>query len=181
MSLQDVDGILSRAKSALSIDQDQELAEWLHVSRTTIASWRRRKSIPVKYLTRIMADGSVSFDWLMTGKGYPSGYVEDFDGDDPVTLEKNLFWLALLMMRRQFAKDGFANRTELFAHLTDENLSYMHIFLREFVEQLEKSKLKWLQSGLIKPEDVYRTLATEFDLGEFDSPPVPWWENEKLV
>ncbi|WP_302323250.1 helix-turn-helix domain-containing protein, partial [Bacteroides caecimuris] len=46
----DVLGIIKRAKQALNLKRDSELAEYLGVSRATVTNWGARNSIDFKLL-----------------------------------------------------------------------------------------------------------------------------------
>ena len=48
----DVTGIIKRAKQALDLKRDSELAEYLGVSRATVTNWGARNSIDFKLLAR---------------------------------------------------------------------------------------------------------------------------------
>lgn len=60
----DVDALIERAKRLRGFRYDAELAEFLTVSRKSVANWRRRKTIPEKYLFAIVKDTTKSIDWL---------------------------------------------------------------------------------------------------------------------
>nr|WP_304651306.1 S24 family peptidase [Bacteroides acidifaciens] len=66
----DVTGIIKRAKQALDLKRDSELAEYLGVSRATVTNWGARNSIDFKLLLDKFGD-KVDYNWLLLGKGSP--------------------------------------------------------------------------------------------------------------
>ena len=55
--------------SLFNVDSDSELARVLNVNRQTLASWRKRDSVPYSICINIAEERGVSLDWLLTGKG----------------------------------------------------------------------------------------------------------------
>ena len=66
----DVLGIIKRAKQALNLKRDSELAEYLEVSRATVTNWGARNSIDFRLLLDKFGD-KVDYNWLLLGKGNP--------------------------------------------------------------------------------------------------------------
>lgn len=66
----DVTGIVKRAKQALNLKRDSELAEFLGVSRATVSNWCARNSIDFPLLLGKIGE-SVDYNWLLLGKGQP--------------------------------------------------------------------------------------------------------------
>ena len=66
----DVLGIIKRAKQALNLKRDSELAEYLGVSRATVTNWGARNSIDFRLLLDKLGD-KVDYNWLLLGKGNP--------------------------------------------------------------------------------------------------------------
>lgn len=66
----DVLGIIKRAKQALNLKRDSELAEYLKVSRATVTNWGARNSIDFRLLLDKFGD-KVDYNWLLLGKGNP--------------------------------------------------------------------------------------------------------------
>jgi transcriptional regulator with XRE-family HTH domain len=181
MQQMDVNGILERAKFAFGISQDQELADCLSVSRSTVAAWRRRQSIPAKYLSAMLYAGTVSLDWLLTGAGEPNTTNEFGLSDRTPNLDKEILWLALLALRNELEYSNNQHDQRLHPLLTNDMLATFHIWLTDYVTRISDSKEKWQKSGLIKPADMYRALVTEYAVGKFDAPPPPWWEDESII
>lgn len=69
MNKKAVDAVLLRLMSLFNVDNDSELARVLNVNRQTLASWRKRDSVPYSICINIAEDRGVSLDWLLTGKG----------------------------------------------------------------------------------------------------------------
>ena len=65
----DVTDIVRRAKLALDLKKDNELAQYLGVSRSTLSNWMARNSIDFGLLLSRLPD--VDYNWLLTGKGIP--------------------------------------------------------------------------------------------------------------
>lgn len=61
--------IVKRAKIALNLQKDSELAEYLGVARGTLSNWCARNSIDFPLLLNKLKD--VDYNWLLTGKGAP--------------------------------------------------------------------------------------------------------------
>jgi transcriptional regulator with XRE-family HTH domain len=176
MQLMDVEGILARGKEVLGLQHDAELAEHLHVSRPTVAAWRRRKSIPVKYLSKMLDNGRISFDWLMTGDVKRENLNDyGFTYNKPA-IDPYILWLALCKLHDRWEVSDDKHLERVAGYLSEDVLKALHIELDDWINRLSRSKEKWLASKVIREEDVYRALATEFDLTFLDLLPVPWWE-----
>ncbi|WP_275783569.1 helix-turn-helix domain-containing protein [Pararhizobium gei] len=170
---------IERAKKLQGFKHDQELAEFLEVSRTSLASWKRRNSIPARHLLRMVWGSDRTVDWVVNGEEKQTvdeyGFAKGAPHVDPYIL-----WLALFMYRIEL-EFGNDRDKQLADMLDDQTLSYVHIYLGDFITKLTASKEKWQKSDLVKDKDVYRAVATEFGLGTFEFPPVPWWEDEKII
>ena len=59
--------ILNRAKIALNLSSDVQLAEVLGISKSTLSNWRARNSID--YPTLFTKCEYINLDWLITGEG----------------------------------------------------------------------------------------------------------------
>lgn len=69
MNKKAVDAVLLRLMSLFDVDNDSELARALNVNRQTLASWRKRDSVPYSICINIAEERGISLDWLLTGKG----------------------------------------------------------------------------------------------------------------
>lgn len=176
MQSMDVDGILARGKEALGVKQDAELAERLRVARPTVAAWRRRKSIPAKYLSQMLDNGKFSLDWLVNGVGEKENWNEYGLLQDHPAVDAHILWLALCKLQERLQDSGVANLQALEHHLSGEALKFIHIELDQWINRLTRSKHKWAASKLIAVDDLYDVLATEFELTFLGVPPQPWWE-----
>jgi len=73
----DVGGILDRTKSLYGLGADADLARFLDMSPSGIATWRRRQTIDLNLLVeRCMMSpspktGQINLHWLITGEGEP--------------------------------------------------------------------------------------------------------------
>ncbi|EPU0028057.1 helix-turn-helix domain-containing protein [Escherichia coli] len=68
MNNKDVNAVLSRLMSLFQAENDSELARALNVNRQTLASWRKRDSVPYAICINIAEEKRVSLDWLLTGR-----------------------------------------------------------------------------------------------------------------
>ena len=71
MSKKDVDDVLARLMTLLDVKNDSELARALEVNRQTLASWRKRDSVPYSICITLSESKGFSLDWILTGKGSP--------------------------------------------------------------------------------------------------------------
>jgi len=61
--------ILKRMVSKLGFSTNKQLANYLGISYSTLNSWLRRKSIPLKVINKIVEEKKINYDWLLTGQG----------------------------------------------------------------------------------------------------------------
>lgn len=175
--------VIDRVKDAMNIEQDQELASRLSVSRSTIAAWRRRGSIPAKYLSEMMIEGTISLDWLLTGVGdrisaNRDGWPNLKELDDDIELPRGeVIWLSLLLLRQELQDSSRDKEVDLAALLTDDMLAAFHIMAIKYMRRVSRSRAKWLKSGLVGPHEIYNALVAEYGFGKFENPPPPWWNN----
>ncbi|NTJ42578.1 bacteriophage CI repressor [Agrobacterium larrymoorei] len=177
MRTYDANAVIDRAKSLWALKQDQELADMLEVSRTTLASWKRRNSIPTKYLFKMIWGLDTTMDWLLTGKEDESVDDYGFSKKKPL-VDDRIFWLSLLLLRLQLS-DGTEKEKKIAELLDDNDLMGLHINLSNLISVLNDTKEKWLKSGIVKEKDVYRAIATEYGLsiGFGTNPPPTWWDD----
>ncbi|MBN5414435.1 phage repressor protein [Serratia marcescens] len=69
MNKNSVDAVLARLMELLGAGNDSELARMLDVNRQTLASWRKRDSIPYSICVNLSEERGYSLDWLLTGRG----------------------------------------------------------------------------------------------------------------
>lgn len=117
----------------------------------------------------------------MSGSGEPKTVGRHGLTDKPLEIDKEDLWLALLATRHELANSKSEPDRRLAGGLTDDQLATIHIWVGEYVTRIKASRDKWLKSGLIKPQDIYKALVTEYAVGEFDAPPPPWWEDERII
>ncbi|EDS5585806.1 bacteriophage CI repressor [Salmonella enterica subsp. enterica serovar Saintpaul] len=68
MNKNSVNAVLERLMEVFKVNNDTELAKALGVNRQTLASWRRRESVPYSLCIKIAEQYSVSLDWLLSGR-----------------------------------------------------------------------------------------------------------------
>jgi transcriptional regulator with XRE-family HTH domain len=175
----DAEAVIERAKQLHGFKQDQQLAEFMQLSRTNLASWKRRNSIPAKYLFALVAGTEATVDWLVTGEEDQS--VDEF-GLSKVKpfVDDHIFWYALILFRLLLTEGNEAER-KIAELLDDRMLAQVHVTINNIVTKMMYAKQKWEASGLVKREDVYKAVATEFGIAFFDNPPTPWWQDESIV
>lgn len=69
--------IVKRAKIALDLKRDSELASYLGVARTTLSNWCARNRIDFPLLLGKLHH--IDYNWLLTGKGHPAHDPKAFD------------------------------------------------------------------------------------------------------
>ncbi|MGB0695401.1 MAG: helix-turn-helix domain-containing protein [Rhodospirillaceae bacterium] len=60
--------IIDRMKEAAETSLDTELATYLGLPKTTVSSWRRRKTIPYSDCVRLSYMTGQPVDWILTGR-----------------------------------------------------------------------------------------------------------------
>lgn len=181
MNRMDVHAVIARAKEALELKTDVALAEALDIPRETIASWKRRGSIPAKYMSYMTSHG-LSIDWLLTGIGevFTSneyGMANDRKDD----LDDEALWIAMILMVRELRSSSDNLDKSLGEKINRRGCREMHVLLSKLYPRIIKSKKKWEGSGILKKGETYKALAVEYDLGDFDFHMPPWWEDEELI
>ncbi|WP_260524273.1 helix-turn-helix domain containing protein [Serratia sp. PL7] len=69
MNNKSVDAVLSRLAGLLNTENDSDLARMLGINRQTLASWRKRDSVPYSFCINFAEERGLSIDWLLTGRG----------------------------------------------------------------------------------------------------------------
>ena len=64
----DLEPILHRAKLHLNVKSDADLARHLGISRQELHQYKKKSSIPYKYLINFCRIESLSTDWLILGR-----------------------------------------------------------------------------------------------------------------
>ncbi|NJL07096.1 MAG: bacteriophage CI repressor [Methylacidiphilales bacterium] len=82
----DAEAILDRMKARLKIKSDRDLARALKISQSTLASWRRRRSVPLDVIVGFASATKMSLDWMFLG--------QDIDRTIPIS-EVNEYILGL--------------------------------------------------------------------------------------
>ncbi|EEI5905242.1 bacteriophage CI repressor [Salmonella enterica] len=72
MNKKSLSEVLNRLMIVFKANNDSELARSLGVNRQTLASWRKRESIPYSLCINIAEQHDVSLDWLLSGIGEES-------------------------------------------------------------------------------------------------------------
>lgn len=173
----DARAVIARAKALHGLKQDQELAQFLGMSKTAIASWKRRGSIQTKYLIGMVFGTEKSVDWLLDGVE-PLWEGPDASHDDvgnPV-IDPDILWMALRIVALDAFSESERGYEELSAVLNDDpeqaNIAYVYTHLSEALIYLLKVKEKWERSGLVKGKDIMRAVATEAGLSTWEPPDV---------
>jgi len=179
----DVKTILERAKTALNLTTDLELAEFFGVPRPTIASWRRRESIPVKYLAEFVS-ADVSLDWLISGQGSPEKTGDfGFSVEQTNKLDHEILWVSLILTIRDIAVINEKNGTKenVICNASKEELFDFDVYFSRAYQKVANSKQAWEKSDLLKDGKTYEALIQEYKLSNSEYAMPPWWENEELI
>jgi len=180
MQHMDVQTILNRAKKALNLKTDIDLAEFLDVPRSTIASWKRRGSIPARYLAEFTSS-NISLDWLLTGQGTDEKTAAfGFSSDEKQEIDIEAFWLSLVLAVRSIsARDKNVGEGKSFiTDISRDELKDFAIYVMREYNLVKKSKRAWEASKIGTDTDVFKALLHEYQL-KFDvmaNP--PWWEDD---
>lgn len=69
MSAENIEFVLNRLKEVFSAKTDAALARAINVPKTTLSSWRQRKSVPYLKCVQLAEQHQISLEWLLTGRG----------------------------------------------------------------------------------------------------------------
>jgi phage repressor protein C with HTH and peptisase S24 domain len=69
VQMESIKEILDRLCLFYEVSNNRKLSEKIHINYNTISTWIKRDSIPYDKLHKIVQKESISFDWLLTGKG----------------------------------------------------------------------------------------------------------------
>lgn len=165
----DVNGVLVRAKEILNAGSDQELSQRIGVPRATLASWKRRGSIPLPYLVDLAADGNTSIHWLLTGEGEKEIFDERGIAKDQRTfIDWDILWYATLLAWRGSKELPKGEVIKI------ENIVYFYCALVKSFEDVSRAKEEWSRSGLLfSDEKIYDALKVHFGITEPD-----WWDDD---
>ena len=147
----------------------------LEVSKTAIASWKRRGSIPTKYLIGMVFGTEKTVDWRLDGverSGDASDAPLEQEGN-PI-IDPDILWMALRIVALDAFSDSERGYADLSTVLNDDpeqaNMAYVYTHLSDALVYLLKSKEKWEHSGLVKGKDIIRAVATEAGLSAWEHP-----------
>ncbi|MFS7118451.1 helix-turn-helix domain-containing protein [Escherichia coli] len=96
MNNKDVNAVLLRLMSLFQVENDSELARALNVNRQTLASWRKRDSVPYAICISIAEEKGVSLDWLLTGRKHGLSKDVEVRPTQPQFSQADLTMLELL-------------------------------------------------------------------------------------
>jgi transcriptional regulator with XRE-family HTH domain len=84
--MQSAKDVITRLREALNCSNDAALAKAMKVAPSTVATWRRRNSVPYPELIELALKDNINLHWLLTGEGERNkkGFV--FSGIDPEIL-----------------------------------------------------------------------------------------------
>lgn len=168
----DTCAVIDRAKALHGVKQDQELARLLGVSKTAIASWKRRESIPTKYLIGMVFGTEKTVDWLLDGTEPHAPSVND---DEQISVDRDILWMALRIVAVDAFSDSERGFEELSNVLNDPkniNIVYIYMHLSSALLYLLRAKEKWERSGLVSGKDIIRAVATEAGLSTWEHPDI---------
>ena len=67
--MESIKDILDRLCLFYGVSNNRQLSEKIGINYNTISTWIKRNSIPYEKLHKIVQKESISYDWLLTGKG----------------------------------------------------------------------------------------------------------------
>ncbi len=73
---------LQRFFEAVGCRTQQQLAEFLGISQSSISDAKRREVIPAEWLLKLLRDRGVNPDWILTGEGVH--YLRSAESEEPV-------------------------------------------------------------------------------------------------
>jgi len=179
----EVNDVLARAKLALNLKTDLDLAEFLDVPRSTIASWKNRKSIPVRYLAEF-ASVNISIDWLLSGKGPDEKTgAFGFSNDVKEEIDTEVLWISLILVVNALAQREKHDESQknIMSNISKEDLFDFSTYLYREYQTVVKSKRSWQQSNIVKEGKMYEALIQEYGLAFNNFANPPWWDDSDLV
>jgi hypothetical protein len=87
--------VIDRLEIELKIETDGELASLAGVSKATVSTWRSRNSIPFELIVYLSLSGIVDLDYVLTGRGRLSGFLEPSESINDPELQREIFAAAL--------------------------------------------------------------------------------------
>lgn len=67
--MESIKDVLKRMCLFYGVSNNRQLSEKININYNTISTWIKRDSIPYELLHKLVQSESISFDWLLTGKG----------------------------------------------------------------------------------------------------------------
>ena len=112
----DLEPILERAKRHLNIKSDADLARHLGINRQELYQYKKKETIPYKYLINFCWIESLSTDWLILGREIPSDSESEYNEK---YINRNRKEFAMLKVV------GYTNR-EMYFQLIKQILKWFH-------------------------------------------------------
>ena len=143
--MNDIKAIIDRMKIAFKIKTNKELANKLGTSLSNIDNWKKRKSIPQKYILLVSQMNNINPDWLLTGEG------EMYKSENKV----HISGISNSIIGQAGNNNGIVNIThtgldnnpmikeiaEIFNTLPkDKQKYYYHKFMADMFEEMNKGK-----------------------------------------
>lgn len=140
MDKKSIDAVLNRLMTVFAVGTDSDLAKRLGVNRQTLASWRKRNSVPYSLCINVAEQQDISLDWLLGGKGEKSveagkgshNFIESSNDDDSPMARKWLEMFAAL------DEDGQKNILQDIAK--EQQQTELRQQLKELKETIEQLK-----------------------------------------
>ncbi|MFS9881923.1 helix-turn-helix domain-containing protein [Salmonella enterica] len=143
MDKKSIDAVLSRLMTVFAVSTDSDLAKKLGVNRQTLASWRKRDSVPYSLCINIAEQQDISLDWLLSGKeGRSEGksvggrdsynFIKNSNDDDSPLARK---WLEMFA---SLDEDGQKNILQDIAK--EQQQTELRQQLKELKETIERLK-----------------------------------------
>ncbi|PWB83094.1 MAG: hypothetical protein C3F11_08350 [Methylocystaceae bacterium] len=104
------DAVIERMKKVAECDTDASLATAINTSRSNIAKWRKRNSVPYMEVFKFSVKYKTSVDYLLTGQrlGHEFLTIKVIDDNILSILLKQLFAKSLLFHPKGFEPNDYA-------------------------------------------------------------------------
>lgn len=139
------DEVVDRMRQSLRLETDVQLAEALDVSKTTIASWRARNSIPYEECVRVAVWGMSDLYWLLTGQEYGTLKPGLWEGTIDPELLAVVLYDELIELGVTSVAEGPDKAASHALHLCAEYNRYEHL-MRESLRLGKLSRADFLET-----------------------------------
>ena len=139
--MNDTKSIINRMKEAFKIKTNKELSEKLGTSLSNIDNWKKRNTIPQKYLLLTSQMTNINPDWLLTGEGemYKTQHIIDIKNSIVGQAGHNI--KGDVTINTSSANESLKELCEAFQKLpTKKQKYYYHKIMADYFEIDEKEE-----------------------------------------